>query len=222
MNARKIFLGSLLMTVLPLGIAVVAWPNGATAETECQKFERKHKPAVDRFVKEFVNVPVFNAKATLLAMQDDASRLKYQRLDPNKRRAVWQAKFDNLERFDGTGGSRFTDAQWAFIELTRSEIKDQKFDGTDDPGYGRERTAQMKGIFADRLELAISLFGSLQATPALMNARFSAVATCSCDTQADFCIIGKRCGVQLPYCTTSWGCGWWWNGICDGECLNNK
>lgn len=222
MKVRKIFLSTIALAVILLASIALLMPIPSQAGkkkglTPCEKEEARHVPEVRRFTKEFVSVSAFNPNAALgaIAQTSDtlAARLKFSALTPDKRRAVWQAKFDQLDISD------YTDAQQAFLNKVIGSLPERKFDGTDDKAEDTALVAEARSLF--KKSEFLELFGSLKTTAALMKAKAYETPECECNYSTtggldDFCTSPTKC--RSSTCVRRFGCGWLWSWWCDGLC----
>jgi len=212
--SMSLCLTALVFTGLGLNFATAGpGKKSGKALTKCEAMNLKYKPQVDAFTKAFIAVPIFNAKAALgnIAQGDIMSaKYKFAALSPDKRRAVWKAKFDQIDLAD------YTDSQKAFIDKVVVSLDSTKFDGTDDQDGGKALLAEAKAIFK-RSELK-ELFATLRTNASLMNAKSFETLPCECASGADdWCNWGDYCQATAA-CIRVFGCGWLMTWYCNGKC----
>lgn len=222
MKARKIFLGLTISMIATLTFGISGSPTTVTAkpkaaETPCEKIQRLIAPKVAAFQRKFAASP---SPMILTAIQDSDSvelaRGKYVSLTPEKRKAVWRAKFDQIAI------SKYAPARARIIEKGSALIDTLKFDGTDDIQPIKAFEAEAKEVF-DKSEM-VSIFGSLTASPSLMKAMSGAVGKCNCNLNDE----GFYCPEGYPHCffspgiffctVSDWGCSLFWVSPCNGMC----
>jgi hypothetical protein len=189
--------------------------------TECEKTRLKYAPQIAAFRATYMT-GAFNAPAAWgdMAQSTEAiARLKFQELTPDQRRAVWQAKFDQLDVSD------YTDTQQGVIREFVSNLKTKKYDGTDNNASDKPLIERAKANFK-KSEL-VDLFASLKATGSVMQkAAGKLPEPCKCNGSTwggldDFCGTwnpGDKCYVDGFCIWAGIGCGWGWSAVCDGVC----
>jgi hypothetical protein len=229
MKPRNIFLSSIALAALVI-IAFAAFVPATSAGgnkkelTACEKEDLKYKPQVEAFKKAYLRN--FNAKATNahLAQTDTTAlaRHKYAALTGDQRRAVWKAKFDQVDLND------LNPIQSEYLERVVASLDSMKFDGTDDRESGVALGLEGRNLFK-RSEF-LNLFGTLKTTTAVMKASTQIVPECHCNNETAGGWVDNFCWTIPPYnleCNnwstpcirTNPGCGWLWSWVCNGLCL---
>lgn len=162
MKPQKIFLFTLILSGLAFGTFAVFMPK-ASGETACQKIQRINAPRVAEFSARYA---LSSPAVTLLAIQESDSvelaRSKYLSLTPERRKAVWQAKFAQVD------AGKYAPARARVIQKAIALIDSLSFDGTDDVQPVRALSDEVRDVF-DKGD-AVALFASLSASPSLMKA----------------------------------------------------
>ena len=209
---RKIFPYTLILTAITLGSLAAFLPK-ASAETACQRIQRINAPRVAEFSARYaLSSPALALAAIQESDSVELARSKYLSLAPERRKAVWQAKFAQVD------AGKYAPARARVIKKAIELIDTLKFDGSDDVQPVRALGDEVREVF-DKGE-ATALFASLSASPSLMKASAS-LGKCNCSQIDNWCNEGYTClfSPGMWYCSyQSWGCGLFWIYPCDGMC----